>query len=150
MRSDKVNPKKKYPPAYYRYRKNHLTLSILLSNDLRGYLDTMRNEGMTYPQIIKDALDEGKWIYEKVQREYKAKLNEETAKCREEIKKAFLEEQNRLREEMEIKARREIKQDISNIWKDLNTRLKLDVEAQEVIMEIFRNHGYPQNEEAFS
>ena len=150
MRKDKVNPKKKYPPAYYRYRENHITLSILLSNHLREYLDSMRDEGLTYPEIIKDALEGGKEIHDKFEREFQARLNEEIAKCREESRKASLEERNRLMEEMEMKAGRDFNEDIARIWKELNARLELNMKAQGIILDVFNKHGFSQNEEAFS
>ena len=142
MRSDKVNPKKKYPPAYYRYRQTHVTLSILLSNDLRDYLDRMRSEGMTYPEIIKDALQDGKLIHDSLEAEYEAKLNEQIEKCREESEQSFIERLKEIRSEMREEMRNEVKGNVKAIYSELTRKFNFSDDGKDVILDIFRNHGF--------
>ena len=142
MRSDKVNPKKKYPPAYYRYRQTHVTLSILLSNDLRNYLDRMRSEGMTYPEIIKDALQDGKLVHDSLEAEYESKLNEEIAKAREEAEQSFNERLKETRSEIREEIRNEVKGDVKAIYSELIRKFDFSDAGRAIILDIFRNHGF--------
>jgi len=43
---------KHYPPAYYRYREKHPTVSIVLSKEIKDALDRARGE-MTYAVFLK-------------------------------------------------------------------------------------------------
>lgn len=137
-----MNPKKRYPPAYYRYRETHVTLSILLSNDLRNYLDRMRSEGMTYPEIVKDALEGGKRIHDSVEAEYEAKLNEELSKAREEAEQAFNERLKETRSEIREEIRNEVKGDVKAIYSELIRKFNFSDDGKDVILDIFRNHGF--------
>lgn len=145
MRSDKVNPRKRYPPAYYRYRQTHVTLSILLSNDLRDYLDRMRSEGMTYPEIVKDALEGGKRIHDSVEADYESKLNEQIEKCREESERSFNERLKEIRSEIREEIRNEVKGDVKAINGDLTPKLQLRDDVRDLIVDIFRDHGFDLN-----
>ena len=52
--TSKENPdlKRHYPPAYYRYREKHKTISVLLSDSLKRALDRARGE-RSYTEFIK-------------------------------------------------------------------------------------------------
>jgi len=46
--------KRHYPPAYYRYRENHPTISIVLTKELRNFLDSQKQDAaMSYSQLVK-------------------------------------------------------------------------------------------------
>lgn len=54
---------RKYPPAYYRYRERHPTLSVVLSDDLKDKLDSYRKRkgiDLSYADAIKMLLNEKK------------------------------------------------------------------------------------------
>jgi flagellar biosynthesis/type III secretory pathway protein FliH len=53
MTKNKAN-KKHYPPAYYRYRRNHPTITLVLTRELKELLDSQkRDTDMSYSQPIK-------------------------------------------------------------------------------------------------
>lgn len=50
--------KKHYPPAYRKYRKSHPTISIVLTKELKDFLDRQkRDAGMSYSQLVKRFID---------------------------------------------------------------------------------------------
>jgi hypothetical protein len=45
---------KHHPPAYYRYREHHPTISIVLTKELKNLLDSQkRDTAMSYSQLMK-------------------------------------------------------------------------------------------------
>lgn len=52
MAKDMTN-KKHYPPAYYRYRENHPAISIVLTGELKNFLDGQKPDAMSYSQLVK-------------------------------------------------------------------------------------------------
>ena len=156
MRSDKVDKRKKYPPAYYRYRNSHVTLSILLSNDLRDFLDHYKEEGMAYPDMIKDAFEKGKRMSEVLEAEYKTKLESEMndfiQRKNQEYEGKLQEEKDRLEEEFysrEELNREEIKRsiswDISQIRRNIINSFNFNQEGKSQVWKIFEAGGFSGN-----
>ena len=51
--------RKRYPPAYYRYRENHPTISVVLTKELKNFLDSQkRDAAMSYSQLVKRFVDQ--------------------------------------------------------------------------------------------
>lgn len=51
---------KHYPPAYYRYRKNHPVISVVLTKELKELLDEeKKNDGVSYSQLIMKFIKQG-------------------------------------------------------------------------------------------
>ncbi len=81
----KNNKKRRYPPAYYRYRESHKIVSVVLSNDLKGFLDSSKRAGMTYSDMIKDGLNNGNRIYQAALSECDKRFNDKLRKIRYDI-----------------------------------------------------------------
>ncbi len=51
--------RKRYPPAYYRYRENNPTISIVLTKELKNFLDNQkRDTDMFYSQLVKKLINQ--------------------------------------------------------------------------------------------
>ena len=77
--------KKHYPPAHYRYREKHPTVSLVVTQEIKELLDNLRTEEGSYGKAIKKLLSE--WQSSKVgklQRE-NAQLKRELAETKEEL-----------------------------------------------------------------
>lgn len=146
MRSDKVDKKRKYPPAYYRYRAKHVTLSILLSNDLRDFLDHYKEEGMTYPEIIKDAFENGKRMSSILEAEYTNRLDSEITKFMKDKDREYYDKLEDAIRKKTWETKRELKesiaQDIANIEGELTRRFNLSDNASYAISNIFQDYGF--------
>jgi hypothetical protein len=58
MAKDTAN-KKHHPPAYYRYRQNHPTISIVLTPELKNFLDSKKPDArMSYSQLVKKLINQ--------------------------------------------------------------------------------------------
>ena len=55
MQKHKTNVRAKHhPPAYYRYRKNHPTVSLVLTKELKNLLDTEKQrDGLSYSDLVR-------------------------------------------------------------------------------------------------
>ena len=52
--------KKHYPPAYYRYRGNHPTVTLVLTRELKELLGSQkRDTAMSYSQLVKKFILQG-------------------------------------------------------------------------------------------
>jgi flagellar biosynthesis/type III secretory pathway protein FliH len=59
MAKDMTN-KKHYPPAHYRYREDHPTISIVLTKELKNFLDSQkRDAAISYSQLVKKLVVQG-------------------------------------------------------------------------------------------
>ncbi|BAB59820.1 TVG0678392 [Thermoplasma volcanium GSS1] len=153
MRSDKVDKTKKYPPAYYRYREKHVTLSILLSNDFKEFLDHYKKSGMTYPEIVKDALEKGKRMSEILQAEANDKLALEMDAF---VKASDLAYKERLEKElatMEETIRARVKESVlsaiaistERIQKAILNSFAFDEHGKQLIRRIFERYRFTWN-----
>ncbi len=51
--------RKHHAPAYYRYRENHPTISIVLTKDLKNFLDSQKRDvTMSYSQLVKKLINQ--------------------------------------------------------------------------------------------
>lgn len=51
--------KKHHPPAYYRYREHHPTISIVLTKELKNLLDSQKRDAvMSYSQLMKKFIEQ--------------------------------------------------------------------------------------------
>jgi hypothetical protein len=55
-----ANGERKYPPAYYRYREKHPAVTIRVTKDLKGLLDSYRMSlgNLSYGKAVKKLLEE--------------------------------------------------------------------------------------------
>lgn len=145
MRKDKIDPGKHYPPAYYRYREKHPTISIVLSNDIKDFLDRYKGD-LTYKDVIIDILNNGLAMSKKLELSYNNKLNLDMDK--------FIEEKDREYEKKfhrEILAREEsireelkssISWNISQIRSKIVNRFALNQEEKSLIWRMFEDGGF--------
>lgn len=75
---------KHYPPAYYKYRKEHPTVSIVLSKETKAALDNARG-GLSYAKFLT-ALFTPDGVFSQCQKQ-KAQLASEKVSLENEIKK---------------------------------------------------------------
>ena len=57
MAASSTAAKRRYPPAYYRYREKHPSISVRLTKELKALLDAYRG-GLSYGKAIKQLLQE--------------------------------------------------------------------------------------------
>lgn len=122
VRSDKVDKKKKYPPSYYRYRKAHPTIAIVLSSSLKSFIDEYRGN-RTYPAFIVDILNNGKAVSEKIEAEYQERLRIEMDRFIESKNKEYREKLNQelMAREESIDAR--LRESISGQVKEIRNKI---------------------------
>ncbi|MDP2952121.1 MAG: hypothetical protein Q8O76_02235, partial [Chloroflexota bacterium] len=58
---------KHYPPAYYRYRETHKTISVVVSEKLKETLDDLRGE-RSYADFLREAFKPG-GLMEQIQKD---------------------------------------------------------------------------------
>ena len=152
MRKDKIDPDRHYPPAYYRYREKHPTISIVLSNDIKSFLDQYKGD-LTYKDLIKDILNNGQKINEKLESEYKAKLDSEMSRFIEEKDREFEERLDRKISCMQESIMEEIKRSfdwkVSGIRSDIVNSFARNQEGKILIWKIFEAGGFSGNSMIF-
>jgi len=57
MATAATTAKRRYPPAYYRYREKHPSISVRLTKELKELLDSYRG-GLSYAKAIRKLLTE--------------------------------------------------------------------------------------------
>lgn len=104
---------KHYPPAYYRYRQEHATLSVLLSKTTKEALDKARGN-KSYSEFIKSLFSQNGLFFEL--QEQKAQIQAESQKQKTEIQKLKAEISHE-KKELETK-RQKFQQEIADRYQD--------------------------------
>jgi len=58
-----MTSEKHYPPAYYRYRATHKTISIHLDNELKEQIDKMKGN-KPYSEFLRELFKDNQKLYE--------------------------------------------------------------------------------------